>query len=72
MAETKGIFLRGDIFWIIYAGPDGKMIRVSTGSKLKRDAEALLTSRKDAKNMVLFYWIRQRTGRGERYRLTIP
>lgn len=47
----KGIYLRGEIYWVRYAGLDGKIICESskqgdrTGKKLK-DAEALLHERK--------------------------
>jgi hypothetical protein len=45
---ARGIFKRGNIFWIRYAGIDGRIIRESTGSTKFRDAEALLIQRKQA------------------------
>lgn len=46
MAKTKGIYKRGNVWWIRYAGLDGRIIRESTGSTKFRDAEALLHKRK--------------------------
>jgi len=43
---ARGIFKRGSIYWIRYAGLDGQIIRESTGSTSFRDAEALLIKRK--------------------------
>ena len=48
MSKTKGIYKRGSIYWIRYAGLDGKIIRESTGSTKYREAEALLIQRKQA------------------------
>jgi integrase len=45
---ARGVFKRGNIFWIRYAGLDGRIIRESTGSTKFRDAEALLIQRKQA------------------------
>jgi integrase len=45
---ARGIFKRGNIYWIRYAGIDGRIIRESTGSTKFRDAEALLIQRKQA------------------------
>ena len=45
---TKGLYKRGNIYWIRYAGLDGRTIRESTGSEKFRDAEALLLKRKQA------------------------
>lgn len=44
----KGIYKRGNIYWIRYAGLDGKIVRETTGSIKFRDAEALLIQRKQA------------------------
>lgn len=43
---TRGIYKRGDIYWIRYAGVDGDTIFETTKSKKKADAEKLLTRRK--------------------------
>ena len=48
MARRKGIYKRGNIWWICYSGVDGKAIRETTGSTRQRDAEALLVHRKQA------------------------
>lgn len=42
----RGIYKRGGIYWIRYAGLDGKIIFESSGSKKFKDAEALLIQRK--------------------------
>ena len=42
----RGMFQRGNVWWLRYAGPDGKVIRESTGFEKFRDAEALLLKRK--------------------------
>jgi integrase len=42
MAKTKGIYKRGRVYWIAYAGLDGKIIRESSKSDKFKDAEALL------------------------------
>ena len=44
----QGVFRRGNIWWIRYTGLDGRQVRESSQSKLQRDAEALLTLRKQA------------------------
>ena len=44
---TKGIYKRGDVYWIRYVGPHGKMIRESVKSPRFKDAEAKLTARKE-------------------------
>jgi len=44
---ARGIYKRGRIYWIRYAGLDGKIIFESTGSTKFRDAEALLYKRKE-------------------------
>lgn len=46
MANIRGIYKRGNIWWIRYAGLDGKIIYESSGSKSFKDAEALLIKRK--------------------------
>ncbi|MDA8170484.1 MAG: site-specific integrase [Nitrospiraceae bacterium] len=45
---AKGIYKRGKIFWIRYAGLDGRVIRESTCSSKFKEAESLLISRKEA------------------------
>jgi integrase len=45
---ARGIYKRGKIFWIRYAGLDGKIIYESTHSTKFKDAEALLIARKQA------------------------
>lgn len=47
MARQKGIYKRGAVYWIRYAGPDGRIRRESTGSKSIRDAETKLVQRKN-------------------------
>lgn len=42
----KGIYKRGNIFWIRYAGLDGRTIFESSGSTKQKDAEALYRKRK--------------------------
>lgn len=48
MAKTKGIYKRGNKYWIRYAGLDGTIARESSGSTKLKDAEALLLDRKQA------------------------
>jgi integrase len=48
MAKVKGIYRRGNIYWIRYMGLDGKMVFESSKSDKFRDAEALLIKRKQA------------------------
>lgn len=50
MAKSKhrGIFLRGRIYWVRYAGLDGRIVYESTGSKKFEDAETLYIQRKKA------------------------
>src|SRR4030042_5885271 len=43
---AKGIYKRGNVFWIRYAGLDSRIIRESSGSDKFRDAEALLIKKK--------------------------
>lgn len=45
---AKGIYKRGNIFWVRYAGLDGRMIFESSGSDKFREAEALLIRRKNS------------------------
>ena len=44
---TKGIFKRGDFYWIRFAGVDGETVKESSKSKKKADAEKLLIRRKN-------------------------
>ncbi|OGW37453.1 MAG: hypothetical protein A2Y97_00075 [Nitrospirae bacterium RBG_13_39_12] len=50
MAKSKhrGIFLRNRIYWIRYAGLDGKMVYESSGNEKFKDAEALLIQQKQS------------------------
>ena len=43
---AKGIYKRGNIYWIAYAGLDGKVIRESSTSDKFKDAETLLIKRR--------------------------
>src|SRR5512139_4085015 len=43
---AKGIYRRGNILWIAYVGPDGRVIRESSKSSKVKDAETLLTKRR--------------------------
>ncbi|MCX8070093.1 MAG: site-specific integrase [Thermodesulfovibrionales bacterium] len=45
MAKTKGIYKRGNIYWIRYTSIDGKQKRESTRSTKKQDAELLYAKR---------------------------
>ena len=45
---AKGIYRRGNVYWICYAGLDGKITRESTRSDKYRNAEALLIKRKQS------------------------
>lgn len=45
---AKGIYKRGNIFWIRYAGLDGKTVYESSHSTKFRDAESLLIKRKQS------------------------
>ena len=42
----KGIYKRGKVYWIRYAGIDGKVIRETSRSAKFKDAETLLLQRK--------------------------
>jgi integrase len=44
---AKGIYKRGNVFWIRYAGLDGKIVYESSGSEKYRDAETLYHDRKN-------------------------
>ena len=44
---AKGLFKRGNVWWIRYAGIDGRITRESSGSTRFRDAEALLIQRRN-------------------------
>jgi len=45
---AKGIYKRGNTYWIRYAGLDGRIIYESSGGDKFKDAEALLIQRKQA------------------------
>jgi len=48
---TKGIYKRGNVYWICYKGLDGRMIRESSGSsKYSRAVELLTDRRKDVQD----------------------
>jgi integrase len=46
MRMAKGIYKRGNIYWIRYAGLDGKTVLKSSGSTKYREAETLLIQRR--------------------------
>jgi len=46
MARAKGIYKRGKVYWIAYAGLDGKVVRESSKSDKFKDAETLLVKRR--------------------------
>jgi integrase len=46
VAKAKGIYKRGNVYWIRYAGLDGK-IRFESGGKSFKDAQGLLIHRKN-------------------------
>jgi len=46
MAKTKGLYKRGNVWWLRYAGPDGKILYESAKTSSRREAEALLVRRK--------------------------
>lgn len=48
MAKAKGIYKRGNIYWIRYAGLDGKTVFESSGSDKFREAETLLIRRRQS------------------------
>jgi len=45
---AKGIYKRGNVYWIRYAGLDGRVVYESSGSDKFKTAEALLIQRKQA------------------------
>jgi hypothetical protein len=45
---AKGIFKRWNIYWIHYAGLDGRIIRESSGSTKFKDAEAFLIKKRQS------------------------
>lgn len=45
---AKGIYKRGNVYWIRYAGLDGKTVYESSGNSRFKDAEALLIQRKQS------------------------
>jgi integrase len=46
MAKTKGIYKRGNIYWIRYAGPDGKTRYESSQSTAFKDVQSHLVERR--------------------------
>lgn len=44
---AKGLFKRGNVWWIRYAGIDSRIVRESSGSTRFRDAETLLIQRRN-------------------------
>ena len=46
MSKAKGIYKRGSVYWIRYAGLDGQVIRESTGSEKFREAMDQLLAKK--------------------------
>ncbi len=48
MAKVKGIYKRGNVYWIRYAGLDGRTVYESSGSEKFRDAETLLIQRRQS------------------------
>lgn len=46
MAKMKGLYKRGEVWWIRYAGPDGKIRFESSKSSSFKDAHAFLIARK--------------------------
>ncbi len=45
---AKGLYKRGNVYWVRYAGLDGRVIRESSGSSKFREAEALLIKRRQS------------------------
>ncbi len=45
---AKGLYKRGNVYWVRYAGLDGRVIRESSGSFKFREAEALLIKRRQS------------------------
>jgi len=48
LAKVKGIYKRGNVYWIRYVGLDGKIVFESSCSDKFRDAQTLLTKRRQA------------------------
>jgi len=46
MAKLKGIYKRGGVYWIRYAGPDGRMRFESAKTTAQKEAEYILTCRR--------------------------
>ncbi|MFQ5442244.1 MAG: tyrosine-type recombinase/integrase [Thermodesulfobacteriota bacterium] len=46
MAKTKGLYKRGNIWWLRYAGPDGRTRYESSRTSSYRDAQDILINRK--------------------------
>jgi integrase len=46
-SKTKGIYKRGNVYWIRYAGLDGKIIRESSHSDKFKEADNLLIQRRN-------------------------
>ncbi|MCH8208651.1 MAG: site-specific integrase [Nitrospinae bacterium] len=46
MAKAKGVYKRGNIWWVRYAGTDGKIRRETSNSPQHKVAQALLIARK--------------------------
>lgn len=44
--SSKGIYKRGNYYWLSYKDSSGKIVRESSGATKLRDAEAILTERK--------------------------
>ncbi|MEW6676058.1 MAG: hypothetical protein AB1348_08695 [Nitrospirota bacterium] len=49
MARARGIYKRGNVYWIRYAGLDGRIVFESSGSDKFRDAEALLIQSRESR-----------------------
>jgi integrase len=48
MAKIKGLYKRGNVYWLRYAGLDGRIIRESSGTSVYDDAKTLLIDRRKA------------------------
>ena len=46
MGKLKGIYKRGSVYWIRYAGPDGKIRFESAKTTSQKEAEYILTCRR--------------------------
>ena len=46
MAKLKGIYKRGSVYWIRYAGPDGRMQYESAKTTSLKEAEYILACRR--------------------------